>query len=739
MEPAQSSGSRWQNCLFREAKGYNWNWQGELRALILLLIFCLLSTSAGAQAAGSIATRYLPFVGASVIDSAGNAYTVGACSDDCTVTSGAAQTQSGGGTCTENAFPVGPISVPCVAAYVIKVDAAGNTIFATLLGGQTNDSATALAVDAAGEVYFTGTTGGSLPTTPNAAIPVSTSSTLFAAKLSADGSHLIYCTYLPNDAGNPTAVAGASAIAIDAQGDSYITGYTSTHHAYVTKLSADGSTVPYTVEFAGTGQEAGLAIAVDPAGNAIVTGYTSSPDFPVSAGAVQTQFGGNEGFNNAFVTKLDPSGDILFSTFLGGTGPDSGSAIQTDSTGNIFVAGTTGSSNFPTTPGTFEPTSLVPLWSTSPGAFLAKLAPDGSALAYSTYVPVTSVFLGNSPLLAVTPTGEAYLAGLSGAGFPVTASAPQPCFGAIEDALVTHFDGNGSLLDATYLGGPPNLNLLESFSIVGDGSVLLAWHNAGPGMGLSQITFGGPGWSAPACMSPDVLNSAIFSSLGLVSPGEFVSLTGFGIGPQAGVSYQPNAQGGVPLELSGVKVFFGDQQAPVIYAQSQQVNALAPFELIPGSTTTVTLEYNGATFGSVSVPVNAGTPGLFRAQPNVSAQAYAVNQDGTINGPSNPASAGSVVALWGTGFGPIGPACATGALNPSMAVNLAQGYGAAFEEQTPVLYAGSAPTLLCGVVQINIQVPADAMSGAYALQPWAVVPQTLTANDPNSESIIFVK
>lgn len=88
------------------------------------------------------------------------------------------------------------------------------------------------------------------------------------------------------------------------------------------------------------------------AASAIVTGYTSSPNFPVSAGALQTQFGGNNGINNAFVTKLDPSGIILFSTFLGGIGPDSGSAIQTDSTGNIFVAGTTGSSNFPTTPGT---------------------------------------------------------------------------------------------------------------------------------------------------------------------------------------------------------------------------------------------------------------------------------------------------------------------------------------------------------------------------------------------------
>jgi uncharacterized protein (TIGR03437 family) len=124
-------------------------------------------------------------------------------------------------------------------------------------------------------------------------------------------------------------------------------------------------------------------------------------------------------------------------------------------------------------------------------------------------------------------------------------------------------------------------------------------------------------------------------------------------------------------------------------------------------------------------PVGTAWPGLFRLQPNVSAQAYAVNQDGTINSQSSPASPGSVVALWGTGFGPLDSACATGGLNPPEAAELAPGYSAIFEqynvifEDAPVVYAGSAPTLLCGVVQINIQIPTIWTPGAYLFQPEA--------------------
>jgi uncharacterized protein (TIGR03437 family) len=147
-----------------------------------------------------------------------------------------------------------------------------------------------------------------------------------------------------------------------------------------------------------------------------------------------------------------------------------------------------------------------------------------------------------------------------------------------------------------------------------------------------------------------------------------ITLTGFGIGPDIGVANQPDAQGQVPRELTGVQVLFDGQPALVLYAQSRQINALTPVELSGQTETNITVVYNQATVGSITAKVAAyGSPGIFRLQPGVSSQAAAVNQDGTLNGPSNPAARGSVVSVWGTGFGLIDPPCATGGLNPPVA------------------------------------------------------------------------
>jgi uncharacterized protein (TIGR03437 family) len=117
--------------------------------------------------------------------------------------------------------------------------------------------------------------------------------------------------------------------------------------------------------------------------------------------------------------------------------------------------------------------------------------------------------------------------------------------------------------------------------------------------------------------------------------------------------------------------------------------------------------YKGGTFGPFTIPVRLAAPGLLRAQPNVSALAYALNQDGTLNSPSSPAALGSFVAVWGTGFGTLNPTCPTGGQNPPDAVNLASSaVSFSYKTSMPVAYAGSAPGFACGVTQINLQVPA---------------------------------
>jgi uncharacterized protein (TIGR03437 family) len=164
-----------------------------------------------------------------------------------------------------------------------------------------------------------------------------------------------------------------------------------------------------------------------------------------------------------------------------------------------------------------------------------------------------------------------------------------------------------------------------------------------------------------------------------------------------------------------------------------------PFELSGKSTTSVTLNYNGSTFGPVTVPLVFGGPGLFRLQPNVSAQAWALNQDGTFNGPLNPAARGSVIMLLGTGFGATAPSCPTGGLNVPGPANLSGDLAAIMEFGGPVLYAGSAPTLPCGVEQINMQIPTDKPTGAMTIFPWVATNNGLTFAETNVGSIIYIK
>jgi uncharacterized protein (TIGR03437 family) len=686
-----------------------------------LVIAC--QSPANAQPlAGSIKTYTLSLPrGPSAVDVAGNIYSTTSVMPPATTTPGAAQTQPGGGTCSLIVPPAG-YPAPCYQAYIAKSDGSGNTVFATYLGGASNSNGEAIAVDTLGNIYVAGTTGSSFPTTAHAAIPASNSNATFAAKLSADGSKFLYVTLLPSS------MATVNGIAVDAQGNAYIAGATSTDygiamHASVVKLSADGSTVVYTKVLAGSDQDSASSVAADAAGNAYVTGLTSSPDFPVTAGVVQAQLAGVQ---NAFVTKLDPSGNIAFSTYLGGSGKDSGAAVEVDGSGNVYVAGPTTSLNFPTTAGSVEPIALIPAWSTTPQGFVAKVTPRGNGLGYSTY-------FASPIMLALGSSGDLYIAGGDGPDdLPVTPSAPLPCVPGSYDLaggpFVAHLDGNGTVLDAT------NLNLfgLLGFGVTDSGLPIIV-----AAEGVAQITFGGPGWTAGPCMTLSALSAATLSPTWMV-PGEFLTFLGVGIGPETGVSAGASAQG-TPTSLGGVQVLFDGTPGPVLYAQSGQVNAQAPFELSGQTSTTITLTYGGNTFGPVTVPFQFAQPALFRLQVGITAQAVAENQDGSLNGPSNPAAPGSIVTLWGTGFPPLESPCATGGLNADGPVDLAAGYSVNMVGGGTVAYAGGAPTLACGVVQINMQIPAGAASGPLLLTPQVCTNGGLTCTSQETGSIVYVK
>src|SRR5438477_2498195 len=175
---------------------------------------------------------------------------------------------------------------------------------------------------------------------------------------------LVYATYLGSSGWDY-----GSGIAVDAAGSAYVTGSTSSadfptanalqaakagfQNAFVTKLNPTGSALVYSTYLGGSRGDEGFGIAVDAAGSAYVTGGTGSADFPTTAGAFQTTYGGGD----AFVTKLNATGTALvYSTYLGGSRGDGGFGIAVDAAGSAYVTGSTNSTDFPTTPGAIQTT-----------------------------------------------------------------------------------------------------------------------------------------------------------------------------------------------------------------------------------------------------------------------------------------------------------------------------------------------------------------------------------------------
>jgi hypothetical protein len=319
--------------------------------------------------------------------------------------------------------------------------------YSTYLGGSGSDDGRGIAVDAAGNAYVTGyVTSPDFPTV-NALQPTAGG---YVAKLSADGSALVYCTYL---GGSSQDVGGK--IAVDTAGNAYVIGTTFSADfptvnalqpyfgggdgdAFVAKLTADGSALVYSTYLGGSGRERGNCITVDAAGNAYVTGATNSADFPTS-NPLQPVLGNL--FFNAFVAKLTADGSALvYSTYLGGSsGTDRAFGIAVDAAGNAYVSGLASSPDFPRT------THIGP----PGGGFVAKLEPTGSSLVYS-----TTIGGAGAHGIAVDGAGSAYVVGGAGSGFP-TVNALQPAPGGPNgNAFVAKLTADGSaLIYSTYLGG----------------------------------------------------------------------------------------------------------------------------------------------------------------------------------------------------------------------------------------------------------------------------------------------
>jgi hypothetical protein len=288
------------------------------------------------------------------VDSDGNAYVTGSArSSDFPTTMGAFDTTLGG--------------IGIQNAFITKMNSTGTAlVYSTYLGGNIYEQSNAIAIDGSGNAYVTGLTQSSnFPTTMGAFQTAKLGlQDAFITKLNSTGTALIYSTYL----GGGTSEQG-SGIAVDSDGNAYITGSTTSSNfpttvgafqttlngfmdAFITKLNSGGSALVYSTYLGGNSGDHCYGITIDTLGNAYVTGYTQSSDFPTTPGAFQTTF---MGVSDAFITKLNSTGTaLIYSTYLGESGDNQGNAIAIDASGNAYITGYTQSSSFPTTDGAFQ-------------------------------------------------------------------------------------------------------------------------------------------------------------------------------------------------------------------------------------------------------------------------------------------------------------------------------------------------------------------------------------------------
>jgi len=307
-------------------------------------------------------------------------------------------------------------------AFVVKFAPAGNAlVYSTYLGGSLGEHGKGIAVDGAGAVYLTGWTGSQdFPLQNPFQSAPKKNPEAFISKLSPLGNALVYSSYLGGGDSE-----WATAVAVDASGAAYLTGWTKSadfpvlnpfkaawggnEDAFVSKIAPAGNALVYSTYLGGLQNEEGNGIAVDSAGAAYLTGWTWSSNFPL-----QNPYQSALKYEDAFVAKLAPAGNALvYSTYLGGWWFDSAHGIAVDSAGAAYVTGWTESNDFPL----MNPYKSVFNIGTYKEAFLTKLSPQGNSLSYSTYLGGGNSDQANK--VAVNSSGAAYVTGFtSSTDFP---------------------------------------------------------------------------------------------------------------------------------------------------------------------------------------------------------------------------------------------------------------------------------------------------------------------------------
>jgi hypothetical protein len=373
-----------------------------------------------------------------------------------------------------------------INAFIAKLDVSGSSLeYSDFIGGNSQDYAQAMTIDSSNNAYITGyTCSNDFPIVNGFQTSMTSCYDGFIAKVSPDGSSLLYSSYLGG-----TGSTYSYAIAVDTSQEMYVAGATySTDfpvqnafqpsvapnqneyyglYGFVTHLTADGSTLVYSTYLAGNTNvvqqcyngpcwpsptSAISGIALDGSSNVYVTGNTNTYNFPTSEGAYMPSQNSPSNQEIGFVSELSNSGSLVYSTYFGSTSGNYSriNAIAVDTNGSAYVTGFAYSDGaFPvTTPNLCDPGTYGGGCSYG---FITKFNPTGTGLAYSTFLPPQNYASPQS--LALDPQNNAYVLSSVYGGYMSTVN-PIEAFTNQSDVLLTEIDPTGSIqLFSTYLGG----------------------------------------------------------------------------------------------------------------------------------------------------------------------------------------------------------------------------------------------------------------------------------------------
>jgi uncharacterized protein (TIGR03437 family) len=667
-------------------------------------------------------------------------------------------------------------------AFVAKLSPDGSQFeFATYLGGNSSDYGKGIALDSSGNPVVVGSTSSTdfpvlSPLQASLGGPIIFSSAGFITRISSAGDKILYSSYF----GPGTAYIGLEDVALDGSGNILVSGEASgpglavvnpVQSSYgggqselvIAKLDPQGSSALFTTYFGGSNADYNRGLATDPAGNLYVTGFTYSTDFPVKD-SIQSFGNKTQSFkDDVYLVKLSPAGSLIYSTLIGGDGDDRASSVALDPQGAIYLAGSTSSDNFPL---------KNPLQSTygtgSEDMFIMKLAPDvappslsatpailsfsytvGGPLPASQQVTVSSsagassftpssnatwlTFTASGNYTPATLTISVNPSALTPGNYPgtiqidsqtsiqvtlnvlaaapnVTSAAPATIAAGSSTTIVTitgtGFESgavvqlNGTSLPTVFVNSTTlQFTLVQSY-LAQPTTLSLTVMNpqSAPSTPITLVV----GVPAPQFTAASVVNAASYSK-GAVAPGEIVTIFGSNFGT-----------------MGNTQVLFGSHAATLVFVNSTQVSATVPYSVAGTPQISLTISSNGLASAPVTLAVAPSSPAIFTADSSGKGQASAEDADYSINGPAHPATLGSFVALYGTGGGPL-----TTDTPPRLMLPVSATVGGL---PAQVFYAGIAPGLVQGVMQINVAVPS-------AVVPGPSVPVVVTVDNAISNTV----